>query len=140
MVEAHPSVWSATRIAAVALAAASGAAMLYVGLYQSRSIHRLWCPLFGHGCEQVADAPFARPFGIPDGYLAAALYGLILLLLALPIHRSWVSVSLIALGIIATLANILGVRDMVQLGGFCFYCTVTTVLAPILLWTLWKLP
>ena len=31
-------------------------------------------------------------------------------------------------------------RDMVQLGGFCFYCTLTTVLAPILLWTLWKLP
>ena len=57
-----------TRLIGVGLAAASAAAMLYVGLYQSRVVERLWCPLLGDGCAAVADAPFARPHGVPDGY------------------------------------------------------------------------
>ena len=48
--------------------------MLYVGLYQSRFVGRLLCPIFAEGCEGVADAPFARPFGIPDGYIGAVVY------------------------------------------------------------------
>jgi uncharacterized membrane protein len=86
--------------------------MLYVGLYQSRAVQHLWCPIFGKGCEVVADAPFARPFGIPDGYIAAVL---------------------------ATLANALGVRDMARLGDFCFYCVFTTAASPVLLWAIWRL-
>jgi uncharacterized membrane protein len=132
---AHP----ATRLFAMGLAAASGAAMFYVGLYQSRAIDRLWCPLFGKGCEAVADAPFARPFGIPDGYIAAVMYGAILLLLLFPVEKLWIWVPLLVLAAFATLANIMGVRDMVQLGGFCFYCTLTTVLSPILVWAIWRL-
>jgi uncharacterized membrane protein len=131
--------YTAIRILAMGIAAASGAAMFYVGLYQSRAIHRLWCPLFGKGCEAVADAPFARPFGIPDGYIATAIYGAILLLLVCPVEKVWIWVPLMALAALATLANFLGVRDMVQLGGFCFYCTLTTILSPGLLWAIWKL-
>lgn len=56
---------------ALIISAASALAMPYVGLYQSRAVQHLWCPLFNKGCESVADAPFARPFGIPDGYIAA---------------------------------------------------------------------
>src|SRR5437899_2481479 len=104
------------RFLAYALALSSAAAMLYVGLYQSRTVHRLWCPVFGKGCEAVADAPFARPFGIPDGYIAAVLYGAILLLLLGPVEKLGVWILLLMLVGFATIANALGVRDMAQLG------------------------
>ena len=64
----------------IALSAVSALAMLYVGAYQIRAIEHMSCPLLKHGCEAVADAPFARPFGIPDGFIAAGMYGLLILL------------------------------------------------------------
>lgn len=134
-----PTVHSGTRVLACVLAASSAAAMLYVGLYQSRTVRHLWCPVFGKGCEVVADAPFARPFGIPDGYIAAILYGIILILLFGPVEKLWVWIPLLVLVGLATLANALGVRDMAQLGYFCFYCVFTTVVSPILLWAIWRL-
>src|SRR5258708_11134776 len=75
------------RYIAFAVAAASAAAMFYIRLYQSRLVGRLICPFFGHECEGVADAPFARPFGIPDGYICAVLYVVILALLVTPSTR-----------------------------------------------------
>jgi len=126
------------RFTALGVAAISAAAMLYVGLYQSRFVGHLVCPIFADGCEGVADAPFARPFGIPDGYIAAVLYVLIAALLFAPAGR-WVWFALLALSAFATLANIIGVRDMVKLGSFCFYCLTTTILSPVLLWAVWKL-
>lgn len=126
------------RFIALAVAAFSAAAMLYVGLYQGRFVGRLICPIFANGCEGVADAPFARPFGIADGYIGAVLYGLIAALLFVPAGR-WVWFVLLALSGLATLANIVGVRDMMNLGSFCFYCLTTTVLSPVLLWAVWKL-
>lgn len=130
---------SGMRALAYALAASSAAAMLYVGLYQSRAIQHLWCPVFGRGCQAVADAPFARPFGIPDGYIAAVLYGIILVLLLGPVEKRWIWIPLLILGSLATLANALGVRDMARLGDFCFYCVLTSVASPILLWAIWRL-
>jgi uncharacterized membrane protein len=65
---------SSDRFLAMGLAAVSTAAMFYVGLYQSRAVRHLWCPVFKKGCEAVADAAVANPFGIPDGYIAVALY------------------------------------------------------------------
>jgi uncharacterized membrane protein len=124
---------------AYVLAALSAAAMLYVGLYQSRAVQHLWCPIFGKGCEAVANAPFARPFGIPDGYVATVLYGLILVLLLGPVERLWIWVPLLILAGLATLANALGVWDMARLGSFCFYCMLTTVASPVLLWAVWRL-
>lgn len=126
------------RLIALGMAAVSAAAMLYVGLYQSRFVGRLVCPAFADGCEVVADAPFARPFGIPDGYIGAVLYALIAVLLLAPSGR-WGWFALLALAGLATLANIIGVRDMMTLGRFCFYCLTTTVLSPVLLWAVWEL-
>ncbi len=129
---------TAQRFVAFGISAISAAAMLYVGLYQSRFVGRLICPIFADGCEGVADAPFARPFGIPDGYIGAVLYCFIAVLLLAPARR-WVWLALLALAGLATLANIVGVRDMMNLGSFCFYCITTTVLSPVLLWAVWKL-
>ena len=126
------------RLVASSVAAVSAVAMLYVGLYQSRAVSHLWCPLFAKGCEVVADAPFARPFGIPDGYIGAVLYVIILALLLVP-GSLWVWIALLGLSALATIANILGVRDMMNLGSFCFYCLTTTVLSPVLLWAVWRL-
>jgi uncharacterized membrane protein len=130
---------SSVRVLAYILAASSAAAMLYVGLYQSRAVQHLWCPVFGNGCEAVADAPFARSCGIPDGYIAAVLYSIILILLLGPVEKLWVWIPLIVLVALATLANALGVRDMSQLGQFCFYCAFSTVASPGLLWAVWRL-
>ena len=126
------------RFIALGLAAVSAAAMLYVGLYQGRFVGRLICPIFADGCEGVADAPFARPFGIPDGYIGAVLYALIAVLLVAPTGRG-IWFALLALSGLATVANIIGVRDMMNLGSFCFYCVSTTVLSPVLLWVVWEL-
>jgi uncharacterized membrane protein len=130
---------SAARVLAYMLSASSAAAMLYVGLYQSRAVEHLWCPVFGKGCEVVADAPFARPFGIPDGYIAAVLYIVVLILLLGPVEKLWDWIPLLILVGLATIANALGVRDMARLGHFCFYCVITTVMSPVLLWAVWRL-
>lgn len=127
------------RALATALAAASAVSMLYIGLYQSRFVGRLWCPLLGDGCRAVADAPFAHPYGIPDGYIGAALYGLILALLLVPSAHRWAWVALMVLGVLATYANVKGMYDMATLGAFCTYCVFATATAPVLLWLIWRL-
>jgi len=99
----------------------------------------LWCPVFKKGYEAVADAAFAKPFGIPDGYIAVALYVAMILLLLGPVEKLWIWIPLLTLAALATLANFLGVRDMANLGSFCFYCMVTTALSPVLLWAIWRL-
>lgn len=124
---------------AMVLDVASMSAMFYVGLYQARAVRHIWCPVFSKGCQAVADAAFAKPFGIPDGYIAAGLYALIFLLLLVPTTKVWIWVPLLLLASAATLANFLGVRDMVNLGSYCFYCMLTTVLSPILVWEIWQL-
>jgi uncharacterized membrane protein len=82
----------------------------------------------------VADAPFARPFGIPDGFIAAVMYGLLILFAFLGPQMMWVRYSLRTFAVLAMLANVLGVYDMARLGSWCFYCLLTTLLSPLLLW------
>jgi uncharacterized membrane protein len=122
------------RFALVILAAISGLAMLYVGAYQVRAVEHLRCPLLKHGCEAVADAAFARPFGIPDGFLAAGLYAIIIVLAVGQTPAAWMAYALRTAAILAALANALGVWDMARLGQFCFYCLLTTILSPLLVW------
>jgi len=118
----------------IALSAVSALAMLYVGAYQIRAIEHMSCPLLKHGCEAVADAPFARPLGIPDGFIAAVIYALLIALALLTPQLMWLRYSIRGLAVFAVLANILGVFDMARLGAYCFYCLLTTVLSPLLLW------
>jgi uncharacterized membrane protein len=119
----------------IAIAAASLAGMLYVGAYQIRLVEHLACPLVKrHSCEAVADAPFARPFGIPDGFIAAALYGVLIGLALLNSRFAPVHYGLRALAVVAAIVNFLGVHDMSRLGAWCFYCVSTTVLSIPLVW------
>src|SRR5215469_12829813 len=97
------------RLAILLLSGASAAAMLYVGVYQVRAVEHMSCPLLKHGCEAVADAPFARPFGIPDGLIAAGIYGLLILLVLFGSQISWARYVVRGLAIVAGFANILGV-------------------------------
>ena len=126
------------RAVALLLATASLAALLYVGLYQSRVVEKMWCPLLG-GCEAVADASFAHPYGIPDGYIGAGLYAAMLTLVMASADRRPLWVALLALGALATYANVKGVWDMARIGAFCTYCIFTTAASPLLLWMIWRL-
>ena len=108
--------------------------MLYVGAYQVRAVTHLRCPLLGHGCEAVADAPFARPFGIPDGFIGAGLYVLLIGVALLNPHVVWVKYSLRGVAVLAGVANVLGVIDMSRFGAYCFYCLLTTALTPFVVW------
>ena len=118
----------------MATSGVSALAMLYVGAYQVRAVEHLKCPLLKHGCEAVADAPFARPFGIPDGSIAATIYGLLILLALSGPESLWVRYSVRALAVLAVLANVIGVADMTRLGAFCFFCLLTTAMSPFLAW------
>jgi uncharacterized membrane protein len=114
--------------------AVSALVMAYVGAYQIRAVEHLKCPLLKQGCEAVADAPFARPFGIPDGFIAAAMYGLLVLLALIGPEMRWIRYAVRGVALVAMLANILGVVDMTRLGAYCFFCLLTTVLSPVLGW------
>lgn len=126
--------WISARNAVLGISAVSALAMLYVGAYQIRAVEHLKCPLLKHGCEVVADAPFARPFGIPDGFIAAVMYGLLILLAVMSPETRWIRYSVRGVAIVAVLANFLGVVDMTRLGSYCFFCLLTTVLSPFLAW------
>lgn len=122
------------RTAVLAISTMSAAAMLYVGAYQVRAVEHLKCPLLKHGCEAVADAPFARPFGIPDGFIAAGMYAVLIGLALMNPHMRWIRYSIEAVSMVALAANVLGVFDMARLGAYCFFCLLTTILSPVLVW------
>ena len=122
------------RAGLIILSGVSAAAMLYVGAYQTRMVEHMSCPLLKHGCEAVADAPFARPFGIPDGLIAAVIYVTLILLAFVGTSANWARSGTRGLAIVAVLANVLGVYDMARFGAYCFYCLLSTVLSPVLLW------
>jgi uncharacterized membrane protein len=126
--------WMTARNVLITISAVSALAMLYVGAYQVRAVDHLKCPLLKHGCEAVADAPFARPFGIPDGFIAATIYGLLILVALIGREALLVRYSVRALAVLAVLANVIGVADMTRLGAFCFFCLLTTALSPFLAW------
>src|SRR5262249_14592388 len=135
----QPETGIVARYALLLISSASALAMLYVGAYQVRAVQHLKCPLLGRGCEAVADAPFARPFGIPDGFLAAALYGFLIVLAAVNPEVGRLRYVLRGLAVLAALTNILGVFDMSRFGAYCFYCLLTAALTPLLVWAAFAL-
>jgi uncharacterized membrane protein len=119
--------WTRQRIALVAIACASGLAMLYVGLFQVGWVYRLACPGFGSGCESVALAPFAWPFGLADGLLGAAICGILCALAMVP--RREAGIALIGVAAAWVIVNLVALADMQKLGAFCFWCTLSAALS-----------
>ena len=119
--------WTRTRIAFIAIAAVSGLSMLYVGLFQIGWLQRLACPGFGSGCESVALAPFAWPFGLADGLLGAAICGVLCALALVP--RREAGIAVIGIAAAWLILNVAGVAHMQKLGAFCFWCTLTAALS-----------
>jgi uncharacterized membrane protein len=73
-----------------------------------RLVEHLSCPLLKGGCEAVADAPFARPFGIPDGFIAAVMYGLVIIVALLDPRIGWVLWSVRTLAVLAAVRQCTG--------------------------------
>jgi uncharacterized membrane protein len=119
--------WTRPRIALVACATVSALAMLYVGFYQIGWISHLACPGFGSGCESVAQASFARPLGLADGLLGAALCGLITAVAQLKGKEA--AAALVLLAFANLFANVVGIFDMQKLGTFCLWCTLGAILS-----------
>ncbi len=119
------------RYALVAVAAVSGMAMLYVGLFQIGWVARLACPGFGSGCESVALAPFSWPYGVADGLLGAAVCG-VLCALAI-VRRREATAALIGVSAVWVILNVLSLAEMQKLGAFCFWCTLAAALSVPLL-------
>jgi uncharacterized membrane protein len=119
--------WTRERIALVAIACASGLAMLYVGLFQVGWVHRLACPGFGSGCESVALAPFAWPFGLADGLLGAAICGILCALAMVPRREAGIALTGVAAAWV--IVNLVALADMQKLGAFCFWCTLSAALS-----------
>jgi uncharacterized membrane protein len=123
--------WTRARVALVAVAAVSALAMLYVGLFQVGWVKHLACPGFGSGCESVALAPFAWPYGVADGLLGAAVCG-VLCALAIVLRRE-AAAALIGLSAVWVILNVLSLAEMQKLGAFCFWCTLAAALSVPLL-------
>ena len=104
----------------IGISAASALAMLYVGAYQIRAVDHLKCPILGGGCEAVADAPFARPLGVPDGFIGAGMYGLLIVLALAGSQTTWIQYSIRGVAIFATLANLDRRDGHVAIGSLLF--------------------
>jgi len=120
-------IWSRSRIALQACAAASALAMLYVGFFQIGWLHRLACPGFGSGCESVALARFAWPLGVADGLLGAAFCGLIAAVAQ--IARKQAALAAAYLAAIWLGLNVVGLVEMQKFGATCFWCLLTAALS-----------
>jgi hypothetical protein len=67
----------------------------------------------------------------PMVFIAAAMYGLLVLLAVLGSQMIWARYAIRTLAILSVLANALGVFDMARLGALRL---LTTALSPVLLW------
>ena len=109
--------------------------MLYIGLYQTRRIEHMWCPVFGNGCEVVADSAIAHPFGIPDGFLGIASYG-VTLVLAVLACRSKRAGKLLGAKLLLDggAATFNASRQIVRFGKLCSWCTATAVATGVMVY------
>jgi hypothetical protein len=106
--------------------------MLYVGAYQVRAVEHLVCPIFGRGCDTVADAPFAHLGGVSNALILAGLYGSLILLAVLEPSAKWVRHSIQGIALLIAAANLFGMADMMHIGTYSFYFLLTTAISPAL--------
>ncbi|MGA7711991.1 MAG: vitamin K epoxide reductase family protein [Rhizomicrobium sp.] len=105
---------------------------LAVAFYDSYSIYNnqlLWCPPPINGCNDVAESPYARIFGVPIGYYGVVYYLDMLGLAALLAYDPWAQGLRIGAALLAALGVLFSLYFMVlQIGyihAFCIYCAVS---------------
>ncbi len=88
------------------------------------------------GCNQVAQSPYSRPFGIPLAYLGVLFYGLLLVASFVAIgkwsakvHRALLAISII--GALFSIAFLYIQFALIQ--ALCIYCVVSAIIAFIAL-------
>lgn len=120
---------------AIASCAAAIAMLVPVTLYQSGLIGRLpEPPGSAFQADRLTQAPSAKPFGIPDGYLGLASYGVTLGLLLSERRTPVMNIARHAkLGLDGVMAGV-NVGRQVKQGKYCSWCLGTAAATGAMLW------
>lgn len=116
--------------ALVALCVAGFANAVYMLSYHLRVIDRMWCPVFGDGCEIAARAREARHFGVPNAAVGAAGYVALATLATVPAPSPKVRsypLAATALAAWVTSAYLLW-EQAVRVRRWCFWCITGAVI------------
>jgi uncharacterized membrane protein len=113
---------------------------LSVAFYDSHAIYNsqaLWCPPPVDGCNEVANSPYARIFGLPVGYFGVVYYSYWLCLAGLlvfdPLSRGlrFGAVAYAALG--ASFSVYFLSVQVRFIHAFCIYCLISAAVTFLLL-------
>jgi uncharacterized membrane protein len=105
-----------------------------VALYDAYSLYNgqaLWCPPPINGCNEVANSPYARIFGLPVGYFGVVYYlymfGLAALLAFDPFSRGLRFGALLYTAVGVCFSIYFMYLQINFIHAFCIYCLVSAV-------------
>ncbi len=121
---------------AVAACGTAIGTLVAVALFQSGAIDELPDPPGGlFASERITLSKTAHPLGIPDSYLGLASYGTTLALLLLADKNKWARRVLgFKLASDAGAAGFNAVRQVVQFGKLCSWCTGTALATGVMVY------
>ena len=121
---------------AVAACGTAIGTLVAVALFQSGAIDELPDPPGGiFASERITLSKTAHPLGIPDSYLGLASYGTTLALLLLADKNKWARRALgFKLASDAGAAGFNAVRQVVQFGKLCSWCTGTALATGVMVY------
>jgi uncharacterized membrane protein len=115
---------------------------LAVAFYDAYAIYNgqsLWCPPPINGCNEVANSPYGRIFGLPVGYFGVVYYlymlGLALLLAFDPFSRGLRLGALAYAGLGVSFSIYFIYLQVAFIHAFCIYCVVSAITTLFLLVT-----
>jgi uncharacterized membrane protein len=108
-----------------------GICVAFYDAYQLYNGQALWCPPPINGCNEVANSPYARIFGLPVGYYGVVYYlymfGLAALLAFDPFSRG-LRFAAVAYSTLGTCFSIYFMYLQIAfIHAFCIYCLVSAV-------------
>jgi uncharacterized membrane protein len=113
---------------------------LSVAFYDAYALYNgqaLWCPPPINGCNEVANSPYARIFGLPVGYFGVAYYlymfGLAALLAFDPFSRGLRFAAIFYSAIGVGFSIYFMYLQLAFIHAFCIYCLVSGVTTALLL-------
>jgi uncharacterized membrane protein len=108
-----------------------GIAVAFYDAYQLYNGQALWCPPPVNGCNEVANSPYARIYGLPVGYFGVVYYLYMFALAALlafdPFSRGlrFAALAYTALGVGFSIYFMY--LQIAFIHAFCIYCLVSAV-------------